>query len=196
MSFKLLCSSLPPVRLLQTETERPRARWIRFLGLPPSTDGLGSCSCRAQSCCLLSARTALRFNWHMLLHLIYIMWLMIPLLNAPSPRVLSLSHMEEESTYYSQFFFSLSLLLNKDVVAFSHDRSLVCVSCCVTADYNTARQTAESAFFWSFLLTCESKLSVWRRTRHKRCRRHHPTFRRSSDCVSGSQKDTFSSAGG
>lgn len=107
MSFKLLCSSLPPVRLLQTETERPRARWIRFLGLPPSTDGLGSC--RAKSCCLVSARTALRFNWHMLLHLIYIMWLMIPLLNAPAPRLLSLSHMEKETAYYSQFFFSPSL---------------------------------------------------------------------------------------
>lgn len=47
MSFKLLCSSLPPVRVLQTETECPRARWIRFLGLPPSTDGLGSCRAKA-----------------------------------------------------------------------------------------------------------------------------------------------------
>lgn len=34
---------LPPVRVLQTETECPRTRWIRFLGLPPSTDGPGLC---------------------------------------------------------------------------------------------------------------------------------------------------------
>lgn len=34
------CSApLPSTRVLQTETEWPRTRWIRFLGLPPSTDG-------------------------------------------------------------------------------------------------------------------------------------------------------------
>lgn len=32
---------LPSTRVLQTETECPRTRWIRFLGLPPSTDGPG-----------------------------------------------------------------------------------------------------------------------------------------------------------
>lgn len=47
MSFKLLCYSLPPMRGLQTETECLRARWIRFLGLPPSTDGRGSCRSKA-----------------------------------------------------------------------------------------------------------------------------------------------------
>lgn len=47
MPFKLLCYSLPPVRGLQTETERPRARWISFLGLPPPTDGRGSCRSKA-----------------------------------------------------------------------------------------------------------------------------------------------------
>lgn len=74
MSFKLLCYSLPPVRGLQTETERRRARWIGFLGLPPSTDGLGSCGSRAAPG-LGSHGTAV--NWHTLLRLIYIIGLTI-----------------------------------------------------------------------------------------------------------------------
>lgn len=68
---KLFGFSCLQIRVVQTETECTGARWIRFLGLPPSTDGPGSC--RVASVLHPSLRTALRFNWHILLRLIYIM---------------------------------------------------------------------------------------------------------------------------
>lgn len=82
MSFKLFGSSAFNASAANWDrvAENPvdQVSWVTAIYRRPPASAV-------QSLCLISLRTTLRFNWHMLLHLIYIMWLTIPPTSVSSP---------------------------------------------------------------------------------------------------------------
>lgn len=92
-------------------------------------------------------------NWHILLHLIYIMWLTIAT-TTPPPHLLSLSHMERGIRYYSHVLF---FFLNEDVL-YLFPPSLITGFCVLLSEERMQETTRgsrlQSRCFSSFLLTC------------------------------------------
>lgn len=92
--FKLLCLQCDYCKLRQSAREPGGSGFLGYRHLPTAS------ASAVQSLSLVSLRTALRFNWHMPLHLIYIMWLMIPpsppLHSSPLPSsVITFTHCQE-----------------------------------------------------------------------------------------------------
>lgn len=71
-TVQLLCLQCECCKLRQSGREPGGSGFLGYRHLPTAP------ASTVQSLRLISLRTTLRFNWHMLLHLIYIMWLMIP----------------------------------------------------------------------------------------------------------------------